>query len=256
MIGMPDKSLLILVPTAFESRFLFGERVHRTLVDRGATRCRVSGREVAVALCGFGLAAAGAGAAFALGNHLRANDAARPQTAPVILVGIAGTYDPARAPVGSALLATDVRCVGIGRGTGAAHRSAAALGWPQGLPLAGLPPVGDDLLLAAPHLPGKPVLRGGLLSVTTAAATLVEAHERAARFPGAAAEEMEVFAVGLAARLYGARLIVVRGLSNVAGETDHAAWRTAEALAAAKALLLRVVERIAAADGLGGQAGR
>ena len=195
------------------------------------------------------MAAAGAGTAFTLGNHLRTTAAARPQTAPVILVGIAGTYDPVRAPVGSALLATDVRCVGIGRGTGAAHRSAAALGWPQGLPLAGLPPVSDCLLLSAPDLSGEPVLRGGLLSVAAAAATPAEAGERAAQFPGAVAEEMEAFAVGLAARLYGVRLTVIRGLSNVAGETDHAAWRTSEALAAAKDLLIRVVEHRAAEDG-------
>ena len=138
--------------------------------------------------------------------------------------------------------------MGIGRGTGAAHRSAAALGWPQGLPLAGLPPVGDVLPLSAPDLAGAPVLRGGLLSVTAAAATPAEAGERAARFPGAVAEEMEAFAVGLAARLSGVRLTVVRGVSNVAGETDHATWRTAEALAAAKDLLIRVVEHTAAED--------
>ena len=238
--------MLILAPTAYEARFLCGEHVHCTLAERGAARCRVGGRDVAVALCGFGLAAAGAGAAYALGNHLRIT-AAEPQTTPVILVGIAGTYDPLRAPVGSALLATDVRCVGIGRGTGTAHRSAAALGWPQGLPLAGLPPVGDCLPLSAPDLPGGPVQRGGLLSVTAAAATPAEAGERAAHFPGAVAEEMEAFAVGLAARLYGMPLTVIRGLSNVAGQTDHATWRTAEALAAAKDLLIRVVQHSAAA---------
>ena len=241
--------MLILVPTAYEARFLCGEHVHRGLADRGAARCRVGGLEVTVALCGFGLAAAGAGAALALGNHLRTAAAAGPQTVPVILVGIAGTYDPLRAPVGSALLATDARCVGIGRGAGAAHRSAAALGWPQGLPLAGLPPVGDRLPLSAPDLPGEPVPRCGLLSVAAAAATPAEAGERAAHFPGAVAEEMEAFAVGLATRLYGVPLTVIRGLSNVAGETDHATWRTAEALAAAKGLLIRVVEHTAAEAG-------
>ena len=241
--------MLILVPTAYEARFLCGERIQRTLAERGAARCRIGGRAVSVALCGFGLAAAGAGAAFALANHLRTTAAAGPQTTPVILVGIAGTYDPLRAPVGSALLATDVRCVGIGRGAGAAHRSAAALGWPQGLPLAGLPPVGDCLPLSAPDLPGEPVPRGGLLSVASAAATPAEAGEREAQFPGAVAEEMEAFVVGLAARLYGVRLTVIRGLSNVAGETDHAAWHTAEALAAAKGLLIRVVEHTAAEAG-------
>ena len=85
--------------------------------------------------------------------------------------------------------------------------------------------------------------------MTAAAVHPAEAGERATQFPGAVAEEMEAFAVGLAARLYGVRLTVIRGLSNVAGETDHAVWRTAEALAAAQDLLIRVVEYIAAEDG-------
>ena len=92
-------------------------------------------------------------------------------------------------------------------------------------------------------------MHGGLLSVTSAAATSQEAAERAARSPGAVAEEMEAFAVGLAARLYGVRLTIIRGLSNVAGETDHSTWRTAEALSAAKDLLTRVVEHTSLASG-------
>ena len=242
--------MLILVPTAYETRFLCGERVHRTLADRGATRYRIGGLGVAVALCGFGLAAAGAGAAFALGNHLRTTAAARPQTAPVILVGIAGTYDPVRAPVGSALLATDVRCAWA-LAEAPVRRIARPQRWAgrRASRSRDCRRSATACLLSAPDLPGEPVLRGGLLSVTAAAATPAEAGERAAQFPGAVAEEMEAFAVGLAARLYGVRLTVIRGLSNVAGETDHAAWRTSEALAAAKDLLIRVVEHRAAEDG-------
>jgi len=65
------------------------------------------------------------------------------------------------------------------------------------------------------------------------------AAERAGRHPGALAEEMEGFAVAVAAGLFGVRLRIVRGASNRAGDRDHGAWRMAEALAAART---RVVE--------------
>ena len=60
---------------------------------------------------------------------------------------------------------------------------------------------------------------------------------------------MEGFAVGLAARLHDMWLTVVRRLSNVAGKTDHTSWHPAEALAAAKHLLIRVVEHMAMEEG-------
>jgi futalosine hydrolase len=154
-----------------------------------------------VAVCGFGLAAAGAGAAHEIALH-------RPSR--VILVGSAGSYDLERAPIGSALTASAVRCHGIGAG----ELSAAELGWG-----------GDEIELTG---------SGGLvLSVAAASATLEEAAIRLHKHPQAVVEEMEGYAVALAATLWEVPLSIVRGVSNAAGDRETANWRMPEAMAAA-----------------------
>jgi futalosine hydrolase len=126
-------------------------------------------------------------------------------------VGSAGSYDALRAPVGSALVASAVRCVGIGVG----DRSAAELGW-----------TASDVL----ELEGD---GGELLSVTAGSADADEALRRAERHPDAVAEEMEGFAVALAAKRFGVELRIVRGVSNLAGDRDPQRWRMDEAMRAA-----------------------
>jgi futalosine hydrolase len=168
-----------------------------------------------VATCGFGLAAAGGGAAHAIATNAEA--AARG----VVLVGAAGTYDERRAPLATALVAGWVRCHGIG----AAGQSAAELG------------LGDpDLVELADAGPE-------IVSVAAASAGPAEAAALAGRYPAAIAEEMEGYAVALAARRFGVPLIVVRGISNRAGDRDHDGWRLAEALGAAWALVEEALAR-------------
>jgi futalosine hydrolase len=174
---------LILVPTAVEAELL-----------------PVDG--VPVAVCGFGLAAAGAGAAYAIARH-------RPSD--VILVGCAGSYHLERAPIGSAMVAAAVRCHGIGAG----GRSPAELGWTDS----------DEI-----------ALNGGgglLLSVTSASGSAEEAERRRLAHPDALLEEMEGYAVAVAAMLWEVPLSVVRGVSNAAGDRDKGHWRMPDALAAA-----------------------
>ena len=156
-----------------------------------------------VELCGFGLAAAGVYAAAAIARH-------RP--ARVILAGLAGTYDADAAPLGTAVLAGVVRCVGIG----AAGRSAADLGFAES----------DDVVLDG---------AGPLsLSVASASATPAQARERAAQHPGAVIEEMEGYAVALAATTGPVPCLMVRGISNRAGDRDRESWDIAGALAAVR----------------------
>ncbi len=173
--------------------------------DRERALVFAEGAPAPVAVCGFGLAEAGAGAAHAFAVHTAA--AARG----AVLVGAAGTYDADRHPVGSALVAGSVRCDGIGAG----GRTPAELGFGAAdvLPLA----------LEGPEI----------LSVAAASADAGAAAARAAGHPAAAAEEMEGYAVALAARRFGVPLAIVRGISNVAGDRDVARWRLREALAAA-----------------------
>jgi futalosine hydrolase len=155
-----------------------------------------------VSLCGFGLAAAGAGAAHAIALHAPTR---------VILVGCAGSYDLEHAPIGSVVVASAVRCHGIGVG----GLTPAELGW-----------AASDQI----ELDGD----GGLvLSVASASATVGEAAIRLATHPDAVAEEMEGYSVAVAAMLSQVPLTVVRGISNRAGDRNKAAWRMPEALAAA-----------------------
>jgi futalosine hydrolase len=191
--------MLILVPTALEADLLFTERAPGQVV-----------------VCGFGLAAAGAGAAHAIALHPAA------AADGVVLVGAAGTYDPGRHPVGSAMIAGSIRCEGIGAGSAGAHLSAATLGFADSDAI----DLGDG---------------EELLSVATAAGSPQEAAERKARHVAAAGEEMEGYAVAVAARLFGVGLTIVRGFSNAAGDRDREGWRMTDALRQAGALVTRAV---------------
>jgi len=160
----------------------------------------------AVDLCGFGLAASGVHTANAIRRH-------RPDL--VVLAGLAGTYDTTAAPVGSAIRAGTVRCVGIGAG----GMSPAQLGFADS----------DEVALAQP---------GPLaLSVATASGSPAEAAERAAAHPGAAIEEMEGYAVALAAMSAGVPCLMFRGVSNRAGDRNRATWEAGPALAAVREAL-------------------
>jgi futalosine hydrolase len=176
---------LILVPTALEAGVL--------------------GIDDAV-VCGFGLVEAAVGASRAFAERAPAE---------AVLVGAAGTYRPDAAPVGSVMVASGVRCEGIGVG----DQSAAELGWTN---------------VGAIALDGD---GGELLSVAAASADRARAAARSLRHPEAVAEEMEGFAVALAARAFGVRLVVVRGISNVAGDRDQSRWRMREALTAARTVI-------------------
>ena len=157
-------------------------------------------------MCGFGLAAAGAGAAHAIATH--------PAEAAggVVLAGLAGTYDATRLPAGATVDAASVRVDGIGAG----GAGPAELGFAE-----------SDVI----RLAGRD---GELLSVATAAATQAEAAKRAALHPEAVAEEMEGFAVAVAAALFGVPFRIVRGVSNVAGERDRSRWQMPAAMAAVR----------------------
>lgn len=204
---------LILIPTALERRVL-----EPLLGDDLAT----------VALCGFGLAAAAARTAQLVA-------ALAPEG--VILVGIAGRLGD-RLRIGEAACFAAVACDGIGIGTGDAFVGAAALGWPQwpGDPPAAATALGDVIDCAAPSRPNLP--RAALLvSGAAGSADPDDAARRRTRFPDGAAEDMEGFAVALACRLAGVPCTIVRGISNSAGDRDHARWRTTAALEAAAALV-------------------
>jgi futalosine hydrolase len=187
----------------------------------------------AVRLCGFGLAAAAARTAQLLAELAPGH---------VILAGIAGRFDaPAAPPPGSAASFDAVACHGIGVGSGAAFTPAAALGWPQwpGDPPDPAAAIGD--VIACPP-PAAGVPRAGLLlTVAAAAADAEEALVRRRMHPAAVAEDMEGYAVALACRLAGVPCTIVRGFSNTVGDRDKSRWRIEPAVAAAAAIVRRLI---------------
>lgn len=206
---------LVLVPTETERRHL--------------ARQPGFGVEAPCALCGFGPVAAAARARDAVAVH-------EPER--VVLVGIAGTFDPGGLPVGTAAVFPSVLMHGVGVGA-ASFVPAAALGyrhWPQ----SGRDEAGPETLpLAAPVPPAA----GPLLTVCAASATEAEARQRREQFPGAAAEDMEGFAAALACRLADIPLAVVRGISNAVGDRRFERWQIPEALDAAWIVAAALLDR-------------
>ena len=214
----PGAPTLVLVPTELEAR---------RLADLG-------GLDAGLALqacCGFGPVAAAARSATLL-------ERLRPRR--VLLVGIAGSYDPAAHPVGTALVFASVAIEGIGTGEGEDLVAPPALGFPQWPAGAGDGARDDVIALARPATtaPGE----GGLLLTTCAASDGPrQAARRRQRHPAALAEDMEGFGVALACALAGVPLAIVRGVSNAVGERDPARWRIPAALAAARELALELL---------------
>jgi futalosine hydrolase len=215
---------LCLVPTEVE---------RRRLLDLGWS----SAAECELRLCGFGPVAAA-------GRTSQLVAALRP--ARVLLIGIAGAYEVARNPVGSAVLPDSVALHGVGAGEGEAFVGPPALGFPQWPGATGTAAaesgseesrdpgsacgsIADLLGLCVPAGEGD----GLLLTTCAASASAAEAALRRERHPGAVAEDMEAFAVALSCALAGVPCRVVRGISNEVGDRDPAHWRVPAALAAA-----------------------
>jgi futalosine hydrolase len=210
---------LVLVPTELERRIVL------ELGGLDPTLARIE-------LAGFGPIAAAARTMQLLASLLPRR---------VLLIGIAGAYRPERHPSGSALGFARVALDGVGAGAGEGARSAAQLGfphWPGSADTTG-GPVGETLDLE-PRSPADGAL---LLTVSSASDSSELALARRARYPEAAAEDMEGFAVALACALERVPLSIVRGISNAAGERDTRRWDVRGALRAARELALEVLQR-------------
>ena len=201
---------LILIPTHAEaSKLVTVPPIGRSHV----TVPELNGRPRAV-LTGFGLAAAGTLTARHLG-------VLRPRQA--LLVGLAGTLDPDRAPIGSVFAATSVVSDGIGVGQGDAHQGADSLGFVQAPGL-----TGHSLSLTVP-----PCWQGST-GITCSVASASEHDQQAvgvrSRQTDACLEDMETWAVAIACRDADIPLTVLRAVSNIAGSRDRSEWRIDPAL--------------------------
>lgn len=174
-------------------------------------------------LCGFGPIAAAARASQLL---------ARLQPARVVLIGIAGSYDPERLPIGTAWEFSGVALHGVGVGEGREFRGPPALGFPQWPAAEPADHVEDRIALR--HGEGAECDAGLLLTTCAASDSLEQAALRRSGFPDAVAEDMEGFGVALACSLERTPLRIVRGISNRVGDRDPSSWRIPAALAAAR----------------------
>jgi len=210
---------LVLVPTALERARLTGLG---ELVE-------AAGPDLALELVGFGPVAAAARTAALV---------ARLAPERVLLVGIAGSFDTEALELGSATGFEDVAIDDLGAGRGDGYLDPAALGLPQ-WQAGDAAPIYERLPLepVPPGMPAAPML----LTVPTASGDAGHAAERAARHPGAAAEDMEGFAVALACYLTGTPLTILRGISNRVGERDKSSWRIADALTAVDRLAVSLL---------------
>lgn len=195
---MTGRPLLILVPTQLELDLLGGG---------GA----FEGRAI-VRVVGLGPVAGAAETARLLALFTPAR---------ALLLGIAGSYDLAAAPIGTARRPSTVRCHDIGA---LAPDDGRVVALP--LPQLAHPPVHDAITLESGD-------GCSLCTVHAASGSLVQARARALR-SGAVLEDMEGFGFALACRAAGVPASIVRGVSNLAGERDQARWRIGDALAAAR----------------------
>lgn len=89
---------------------------------------------------------------------------------------------------------------------------------------------------------------GPTLTLSTVSGDLATAQALEVRYPGALTEGMEGAGVAHAALLAGVPVAEVRGVSNMVGPRDRAAWRIGEALAATRRGLEGVLAEMAAGD--------
>ena len=213
---------LILVPTVMERSLL---------VPRLAEESRDG--DYALQLCGFGCIAAAARTGSLIARY-------RPKR--VLLIGIAGSYDPSEIGIGSAVRFEQVACYGVGVGVGDQFVAASGLGWPQFSGGDAQPEIGDLITLDSTYVSGVHSA-GLLLSCCAASSSRAEAEQRLRLFPQAVAEDMEGFGVAMACALAGIPLQIVRGISNQVGDRDPKHWRIEAAVSAAADLALRLMPR-------------
>lgn len=199
----------------------------------GAWRGRLSGRAVVLAAGGIGTAAAAASVA-TLAAHVA--------PAAVLMTGIAGAYVGAFVPVGAAVAASEEIDLdaGVARRDGLDSLASIPLarGHGPGGPVydrVACDPAWRDALATACRTVPLPFASSDAIS-----GDLDVAAERADR-SGAALESMEGIGAAIACARLGVPFAELRGVSNVAGIRDKAAWDVRGAVRAASDALVQAL---------------
>jgi futalosine hydrolase len=214
-------STLLLIPTAFE----------RDRLQIDSLQLEPS---LAIELCGLGPVNAGIQAMRTMHQH---------QPRRVLLAGIAGSLKKS-AELGRAYAFATVALHGIGAWRDEQLLSPQQLGWREGLDFSGKnfleqadaseqANAGEQSELSLQTTTACDTL-DQLLTVCYCESSIQKATGRQAGFPRAAVEDMEAYSVALACRAYGVPLLVIRGISNLAGDADKSRWQFDMAFAAAQ----------------------
>jgi len=257
---------LLLVPTQFELSLIDAQLIqswlngNSTRSEAGITLSTQPGTRVtsppavdgplstkifmpggnAIALCGFGMVVASARTAQLLAEL-------KPDQ--VILIGMAGSIGDTL-ELGKAYRFSKVLCFGIGAGVGSNFVTASELGWEQwqGASVSNADSgveasISDALDLQDSKTPLRDRSQFHLMTVSAASADFHDVRQKMEKYPNAVAEDMEGFAVAVACQLAGIPLAIIRGISNQAGDRDHASWRSQEAMDSAALLALESISK-------------
>ena len=207
---------LILVPTSLECQQL------TPLLTAVANQ-----NDWRIEVIGFGPIAAASTTATLIQQH---------QPTRICLIGIAGRYDTAIS-LGSAISFSSVSSYGVGVGTGDQYVGATKMGWPMIEESSTHPAIDETISLDSSGSSGT----NCLLTCCAASADHGDTLQRLLVQPDAIAEDMEGFGVALSCKLANVPLTIVRGISNIAGDRNHANWKINQALDAAADLAIRTV---------------
>ena len=187
----------------------------------------------------FVVLTAGVGSVIAAINTVKALASAEYDL--VICAGIGGGFS-GKAEVGSLVVATEIIAADLGAETSEGFCSLDELGF--GFTRVQIEANLVNRFTQALREARLSVSTGPVLTVSTVTGTAASSAELAARIPGAAAEAMEGYGVGLAAHDRGLPVLEIRAISNMVGPRDRSAWRIKEALdvlEAASAVLTEVL---------------
>ena len=233
MTSMPT---LIIAATDRELSWLtvrLGARPDRPLLDFPVRRASGSSADIVLVISGPGMANAAAACAAAIERF---------QPARIFNTGICGVYAEDRGLLGRAVTGAQA----IFADTGAVSASAFTSLREMNLSLAN--PAGRDIFNSLTFdcfSVARDIARADFLTVASISGSRHASDTLRDRFPPSEGallcEDMESAAVGLVALRAGIPCTVVRGISNLCGERDHAGWEIDQAARSAQETLYTLV---------------
>lgn len=224
--------IAVVTATSAEMRAALGAGAKVEPPERGAVAGEIFGREALFLVTGVGPV----NAALELGAALE-----RFKPSGVVNLGVAGSFDLDRAPLGSAVAATAEILAEYGVTGLDGLADASAFAFPQweggGRKVAERLALDPDRAAAAMGLALAPgIARGPALTVAGVTGDFGRARALMARH-GALAESMEGFTLALGCLTRGLPFLEVRTISNRVGERDRSKWTLKQALAGLEAVL-------------------